>query len=219
MLGEIAFTDGSANRLGGVVENAIDEREITDGGCHQDIGLGAAVDEEARNVVPIRLSPFQVLPRTSHVLCGGRFMVDVASVNVGPVVEQQSSDLNRGSEMEWQLAVTAACMHELRILGQEFADTVDFPKPRGGMDIDDCAARDEIVRKPRTGAIEDAEAAGPPASTLVDIGAGIEQHVDDLAVLFLNSSNEGRRIEAVVRQRLIDAEFERGMMSQNISDE
>jgi hypothetical protein len=49
-------------------------------------------------------------------------------------------------------------MHELRISHQEFADTVDFPKPRGGMDIDDCAARDEIVRKSRAGAIEDAEA-------------------------------------------------------------
>src|ERR1700722_6293363 len=145
MLGEIAFTNSSANRLGVVVENALDEREITDGGCHQDIGLGAAGDEKARNIVPIRLSPFQVLPRTSHVLCGGRFMVDVASVDVGPVVEQQSGDLNGGSEMEWQLAVTATCMHELRISGREFADTVDSPKSRGGMDIDDCAARDEIV--------------------------------------------------------------------------
>ena len=56
------------------------------------------------------------------------------------------------------MAVTAACMHELRIRGQEFADTVDFSKPRGGMDIDNCAARDEIVRKSRAGAIEDAEA-------------------------------------------------------------
>ena len=101
MLGEVAVTDGGANRLRVVVEDALDEREITDGGCHQDIGLGAAGDEEARNVVPIRLSPFQVLPRASHVLCGGRLMVDVASVDVGPVVEQQSGDLNGGSEMEW----------------------------------------------------------------------------------------------------------------------
>src|ERR1700722_14837878 len=100
-------------------------------------------------------------------------------------------------------------MHELRISGQEFADTVYFPTSRGGMDIDDCAARDEIVRKSRAGAIEDAEAASPPAGTLVDIGAGIEQHVDDLAILFLNGSNDGRRIETVARQRLIDAGFER----------
>jgi hypothetical protein len=146
MLGEVAFTDGGTNRLGIVVENPFNEREITDRGCHQDIGLCAAGDEEARNVVPIRLSPFQVLPRASHVLCGGRLMVDVASVDVGPVIEQQSSDLNSGSEMEWELAVTTACLHELRISGQEFADTVDFPKPRCGMDIDDCATRDEIVR-------------------------------------------------------------------------
>ena len=82
-------------------------------------------------------------------------------------------------------------MHKLRISRQEFADTVDFPKPRGRMDIDDCAARDQIVRKPRTGAIEDAEAASPPAGTLVHLGAGMEQHVDDLAVLLLNSSNGG----------------------------
>jgi hypothetical protein len=118
-----------------------------------------------------------------------------------------------------KLAVTAACIHELRIIGQEFADTVDFPKPRGGMDIDDCAARDEIVRKFRTSAIEDAEAASPPAGTLVDIGAGIEQHVDDLAVLLLNSSNDGWRIKAVVRQWLIDAGFERRVTNQDISDE
>src|SRR5579863_7465706 len=37
MLGEVAFTDGGANRL---------------------------------RIVPIRLSPFQILPRASHVLCG-----------------------------------------------------------------------------------------------------------------------------------------------------
>src|ERR1700691_6339045 len=103
MLGEIAFTDGGANRLRIVVENALDEREITDRGCHQDIGLCAARDEEARNVVPIRLSPFQALPRASHVLCSGRFMVDIANVDVGPVIEQQSGNLNGGSEMEWVL--------------------------------------------------------------------------------------------------------------------
>src|ERR1700722_11027286 len=110
-------------------------------------------------------------------------------------------------------------MHELRISGQEFADTVDFPKPRSAMDIDDCAARDEIVRKSRAGTIEDTEAASPPAGTLVDIGAGIEQHVDDLAVLFLNSSNHGRRIETVVRERFIDARFERRVTYENIADE
>ena len=117
------------------------------------------------------------------------------------------------------MAVTAACIHELRIIGQEFADTVDSPKPRGGMDIDDCAARDEIVRKSRAGAIEDAEAASPPAGALVDIGAGIEQHVDDPAILFLNGGDDRRRIETVVRQRLIDAGFERRVTNQNFSDE
>src|ERR1035438_2129554 len=58
MLGEVAFTDGGANGLRVVVENALDEREITDRGCHQNVGLCAARDEETRNVVPIRLSPF-----------------------------------------------------------------------------------------------------------------------------------------------------------------
>src|SRR3984957_11265610 len=53
MLGEVAVTDGGANRLRVVVEDALDEREITDGGCHQDIGLRTAGDEEARNVMPI----------------------------------------------------------------------------------------------------------------------------------------------------------------------
>ena len=53
--------------------------------------------------VPMRLSPFQILSRASHVLCGGRVMVDVASVDVGPTVEQQSGDLNGGSEMGWLL--------------------------------------------------------------------------------------------------------------------
>ena len=54
---------------------------------------------------------------------------------------------------------------------------------------------------------------------MVDIGAGIEQHVDDLAVLFLNSSNHGRRIETVVRERFIDARFERRVTYENIADE
>src|ERR1700685_4806417 len=46
MLREVAFTDGGANRLRIVVEDALDEREITDCGCHQDLGLGAARDEK-----------------------------------------------------------------------------------------------------------------------------------------------------------------------------
>jgi len=74
-------------------------------------------------------------------------VVDVARVDVGPVIEQQGGDLDISGEMEWKLPVAASCVDELRINGQELSDAVDFPKPRGGMDIDGCAASDEVVRK------------------------------------------------------------------------
>src|SRR5882757_4266711 len=92
--GEVAFVDGDANGLRVVVENAFDEREVTDRRCHQNIGLGTARDEESHYVMPIEFLPLHVLPGGSYVLCASRFMIDVASVDIGTVVEQQRGNLD-----------------------------------------------------------------------------------------------------------------------------
>ena len=72
---------------------------------------------------------------------------------------------------------------ELRVYGKEFADTVDLPKTCSGVDIDDGAARDEILRQLRARGIEDTEATGPPARTLINICSRVEQRIDDFAAL------------------------------------
>jgi hypothetical protein len=104
------------------------------------VGLRSTRDEEAGDVVPIGLSPFHVLPRTGHVLGGGGFVVDVARVDLGSMVEQKSGDLNGCGEVKRKLAVTTSCMDELRVESQELTNAVDHAESSGSMDIDKGSA-------------------------------------------------------------------------------
>jgi hypothetical protein len=103
--------------------------------------------------MPIGSLPVHVLTGGSHVLRGGRFMVDVAGVDVGAVVQQESGDLDSGREVKWELAVATAGMNEFRGEGQELADAADHTEPCGRMDIDSRTTRNEVFRKLGAGGI------------------------------------------------------------------
>jgi hypothetical protein len=132
--------------------------------------------------MPIGRLPLHVLPGRSHILRGSGFMVNVASIDVGAVIEQEGGDLDRGREMEWELTVAAACVDEGWIGSEQLADAVDHAEPGGSVDVDASATRDEVFRKFGACGVENAEATGPPARTFIDVGAGVEQRVDDLTV-------------------------------------
>ena len=122
-------------------------------------------------------------------------MVDVAGVEVGAVVEEERGDLDGGCEVEGELAIAAAGVDELGVGGEELADAVDHAEAGCGVDIEDGAAGDEIVGEVGGGGVEHAEAAGPPARACVDVGAGGEEYVDEVAAIAIHSGDDGWGVE------------------------
>ena len=64
------------------VQVPADQRQVADRGGHQDVGLAAARDEIARDVLMV----------TDQVLCGCRLVIDVARIDIGAAVEEQLRD-------------------------------------------------------------------------------------------------------------------------------
>ncbi len=173
---KIGFGDAEANGVGIVIEKALNGGKIADGGGGEDIGLSAAGKEIASDVVAMR-------PHGGHVLKCGGFVIDVAGVDVGTGIEEEGGDFDGGGEVKRELAVAAASMDELRIGSEEFADAFDHAKSSSGVNVEGGAARDQVVSELGRCGIENAETAGPPLGACVDVGARVEEDVDDFAIV------------------------------------
>ena len=120
--------------------------------------------------------------RTIHC-AARRLVVDVARVDVGAAVQKELRHLDGLREVQRQLPVAAARVNR-----------ADPRRASGGRRRTSRAApRDgsRARRRARSGTtrataschvVEHVEAAGPPVALLVDVGAGAQQHVDDVAV-------------------------------------
>ena len=97
-----------------------------------------------------------------HPLCGCAFVVHVARVDVGALLQQVIGYLDGAGEMQRSLSIATTCVDERRVRADQLAQRVEHPESRGGVRVHSRAATDQELCEFRVAAVEDAEAAGPP---------------------------------------------------------
>src|SRR5678815_1905553 len=79
-----------------------------------------------------------------HVLGGRGFMVHIARIDVGTMLEQELRDLDSPRKMKRRLTVTATRMHQVRVCGDEVPQSSHLAKARRSVNIHDRATSDRI---------------------------------------------------------------------------
>jgi hypothetical protein len=169
------------------------EIEVTERGCHEDVGGAPSVNQEADDFLTV----------IKHPLRGGGFVIDVAGVDLSVVIEKILCDLNGAGEVKRQLAITAAGADESWVRLKKPGELVEEPEARGGMNIDLCAALDGIAGDIGRGGVKKTERPGPPAASGIKIRPGLEEEIEHSAA----AHREDRRgIEGV--GGIVDVRFQ-----------
>ncbi len=141
-----------------------------------------------------------------HVLGGRRFVIDVAGIDLGAVIEQVRRDLDRAGEMERRLAVPAAGVHQVRVERDQFAQSVHHAQACRGVHVDDGAPLDRIGGQLGAGPVKSPKPARPPPTLRVQVGTRVEQDIQHRAAADVDDRG---RIERA--QRLVDLRLQLGM--------
>jgi hypothetical protein len=181
-----------------------DQGIVTQGGHHEQIGSTTSANE----------MPGDLLSVSHHVLGRGRFVVDIAGVDIGAVLKQEIGNLDRPREMKGRLAISSAGMDQFGPAREQFTKRVDATESGGGMGIHDGTALNCVVGEFGRATIEQTESAGPPPAAGVDIGAGFEKRVQDFRGARVNN---GGRVER--SDRFIDLRFQFGMAREVFADQ
>ena len=104
--GVLALADAMIQRLGVVVQAALDQIRVAQPNRHEDVEPRAALDEQTRH---LRCIADEVLRRR-------RLVIHIACVDVGATVDEVLRDLDRACAVQRGLAVAAACVDERRVL-------------------------------------------------------------------------------------------------------
>jgi hypothetical protein len=123
-------------------------------------------------------------------------MVDVTRVDVRPMIEEVSRDLDRKGKVERRLAVAPSRVHEFGIALDELFEPVHQSEPSGGVNIDNSAALDDVMSQIGIGRVQESKSARPPPALGVDVRACVEKHIEHLAA---SRSKEEWRIEGAKR--------------------
>ena len=95
-----------------------------------------------------------------------------------------------------RLPVTTAGVHDLGVGGHQLAQAdPSIPRRAAAWASTTRAALDEQRHEIGVGRIQHAEAARPPAASGVDVGAGVEQHLDHRAIAPVDRAQNRRRTE------------------------
>src|SRR4051794_2045644 len=102
LLREIFGGDATAQAARVTAQMVFHELLISHRGGHQDVSPASPFDEKAGDVLAV----------FGHKLGGGRFMVNVGSINGCTSIEQQSRDLDSAAKVQRSLAVAAPGVNE-----------------------------------------------------------------------------------------------------------
>src|SRR5215469_10972754 len=208
----MALVDSDKDSIGIPIEHALDQGDVADGRRGEDIGLCAPGYQILGYVMAMR-------PYRDHVLHSRGFVIDIPGIDVSAGLEQSCSDLNASGKVQWKLAVAPASAYKLRIAGEKFAEMLDHSQPRGRMDINDRAARDQIRRQFCIGRIEYTKAPRPPARALVDVRARVEKNVHHFPVVVVDGSEKSGRIEPIVWKGFVQARAQSRIASECLGDQ
>jgi len=185
--GEAGAGYADSNTFGLGLDEALEKSAIADASGHEGIGGRPLDDQVGRDTRAGSAEP----------LGGGAGVVYVEPVDFGSVLQEEVGDWDGASEVKGELSVSAAGVNEGGIGGDQGTQVVDLAQSSGGVRGELGAALEEIVGQLIAAIIKDAEAAGPPVTPLVDIGAELEQQVDHRTLAGLNGPDEGCGSEAV----------------------
>src|SRR5262245_39872222 len=93
--GEILVAHAHADAVAVCVEMPADEIRVAEGSAHEDIRLAATLNQITQYGLAI----------AHHVLGGGGFVIHIASVDAGAVIEEVFCNVDRAGKMERSLAI------------------------------------------------------------------------------------------------------------------
>ena len=169
-------------------------RGVPEGDVQEEVGRGAAFDEEARH-----LRPGQDVPLRRRAV-----VVHVPGVDLGAVIEEEGGDLRRGRVVQGPQPVTARFVDHGGVGGDQLAQALETAQACSRVGVDGGAPVDEevgeavAVQIAGVARVQGREAARPPAALLVDVGPEGEQQVDHAAVLAASGEDDGRSVETAL---------------------
>jgi threonylcarbamoyladenosine tRNA methylthiotransferase MtaB len=177
---------------------------IPESAAHKDVVLCATRQQQTTDIMTF----------ADGVLRRGAAMINVPDFQLRPVVEEERSDLRRLCDMQGRLAVTATGIDEFRLFGHHFFYTVQPPKTRCGVDIQPRALINEVLSRLRVSIVQDAEAAGPPLASCIDVCTVCQQNFQQRAVVL--GGDHSRRVKN--EQGRVDLLSEFGVSAQQRTD-
>ena len=109
-----------------------------------------------------------------------------------PLARRNSAISTVDAKCSGVCSVPAARMHDARIGRDQFAQVRQQSQPGRGMRVQDGATLDQEVDQAGIAIVEYSEPAGPPLGPLLDVGAGLQQHVDGRAIASLHGGETAR---------------------------
>ncbi len=170
------------------------QRQVTDGGGHQDVGLAAARDEIARDVLVV----------ADQVLCRCRLVIDVARIDIGAAVEKQLGNRDGRGDVQRRLSVAAAGVNRRWAFCEEPVERLEHAQLRGRVRVDLGPTLDQMGNEDRIRGVEHTKAAGPPAAANVDVRAGVQERVDHVAAPAPCRDEQRLLVERSARHRLVE---------------
>src|SRR5262245_9266632 len=143
------------------LEVAPHQHDVTKRGGEEQVGSSALRDEESSNLRAI----------CDKVLRRRRVVIIIKRINLGAMVEQESSDFNGAREMQRPLAIATFCMDEGRITCDQGRQLWQHPKIGRSPDVDLGPAGNQRSGLIRGHLFQHAEAAVLPAGPSIEIGA------------------------------------------------
>src|SRR5688572_32875737 len=111
------------------------KRDVPQRSGHEQIRFAAAPHEITRE--------FRTLPE--HPLSGSGFMINIARVNIGAVVQKVAGDLLGAGKVQRCLPVATARMNKAWIRSEQFTKLIEKAEARCGMYIDLSATFDGVM--------------------------------------------------------------------------
>ena len=108
-------------------------------------------------------------------------MIHIERINFRSVIEQEFGDFNLTGKVQRSLTVAATCVHECRIVRDQFTKPIHNPQARRGMDVDRCTTLDRVCGQLGAALMQKSKPAGPPLALGIQIGTRVRQDIEHRA--------------------------------------
>src|SRR5687768_18607233 len=144
------------------------KRDVPQRSGHEQIRFAAAPNEITRE--------FRTLPE--HPLSGSGFMINIARVNIGAVVQKVAGDLLGAGKVQRCLPVATARMNKAWIRCKQFTKPIEKTEPGSRVNIDLRATFDSVMRHVNRSTVEHTKSTGPPVALTIQVRAEVQEQIE-----------------------------------------